>query len=138
MTHSELRKYLHAHPALKRELLGAEWEWQDVFGALDDGETGAHHAFTLREWTGFVLKRAFAAEIFAAADKNGDGRLTHSELRKYLKTHRDVKLRLLGESFAWQAVFAAIDTKQHGECMVYCCLIYCSADADVNISSESC
>jgi hypothetical protein len=72
------------------------------------GETGRHHAFTLREFTEFVLKRAFAAEVFTAADKNQDGHVTHSELRRYLKSHRDVKIRLLGEHFTWQEVFNTI------------------------------
>ena len=132
MTHSEIRKYFKIHRDIKLRILGPNFKWQAVFGAISTAREGT---FTLSEFVIFVLKhehdtrsRAFAARVFNAADKNKDGELTHSELRKYCKAEPDVKLRLLGADFAWQSIFGVIDS---GECqwISRCIYIYILAVA---------
>ena len=124
LTHSELRKYLKTHRDVKDRVLGATFEWQRIFGEIEmDGPAatgtvaveGQARAFTERGFTRFVQKRDFAEDIFTAADKNENGALTHSELRKYLQQHHAHKLKLLGAVFEWQQIFAEMGTKERGQ-----------------------
>ena len=124
LTHSELRKFLKTHRDVKERVLGATFEWQRIFGEIEmDHATatgtvaveGQARAFTEREFTCFVQKRDFAEDVFTAADKNENGTLTHSELRKYLQQQHAHKLKLLGAEFEWQQIFAEMGTKQRGQ-----------------------
>ena len=51
-----------------------------------------------------------AREVFQDMDKNGNGFLTKSEIRKYFKKNRELKAELLGPDFLWNEFFTAMDT----------------------------
>jgi hypothetical protein len=56
---------------------------------------------------------AFAKRIFEGADRNGDNLLTHSELRRFCRSHTEVKDRLFGaETHGWKNFFSTA-TGQH-------------------------
>ena len=50
-----------------------------------------------------------AQQVFQEADKNKNGFLTKSELRKYFKTHPEEKNRILGSEFKWNEFFTNMD-----------------------------
>jgi hypothetical protein len=52
---------------------------------------------------------AFAHAVFRDADKNGDGSLTKTEIRKYFKTHPIEKAHILGPDFKWKVFFTRMD-----------------------------
>ena len=51
-----------------------------------------------------------AHKLFQDVDKNKDGVLTKSELRKYFKKHPAEKDRILGSNFHWNDFFTDMDT----------------------------
>jgi hypothetical protein len=51
----------------------------------------------------------FSHAVFCDADKNGDGSLTKTEIRKYFKTHPIEKAHILGPDFKWKEFFARMD-----------------------------
>ena len=60
-----------------------------------------------------VPAAAFAKRIFEGADRNGDNLLTHSELRRFCRSHTEVKDRLFGaETHGWKKFFSTA-TGQH-------------------------
>ena len=74
-----------------------------------------HHAFTVG--TGSARDRgvAFARAVFEDADRNGDGSLTKTEVRKYFKSHPIEKEHILGPAFTWKAFFMNMDKDGDGE-----------------------
>merc|ERR1711934_941592 len=52
---------------------------------------------------------ATARQVFQAADKNKNGFLTKSEIRKYFKKHKAEKHRILGSDFDWKEFFTNMD-----------------------------
>ena len=52
---------------------------------------------------------ATARQVFQDADKNNNGFLTKSELRKYFKKHPAEKNRILGSDFQWKEFFTDMD-----------------------------
>ena len=52
---------------------------------------------------------AFARAVFHDADKNGDGSLSKTEIRKYFKTHPIEKAHILGPDFKWKVFFTRMD-----------------------------
>lgn len=57
---------------------------------------------------------AWARRVFQAADTNGDGKLSHREIKKYLQSNPADKQTLLGPSFHWDGFFKAIDENGDG------------------------
>ena len=57
---------------------------------------------------------SWAQRVFAAADENGDGKLTHKEIKNYFKAHPDDKQTLLGKDFHWSDFFSAMDKDGDG------------------------
>ena len=51
----------------------------------------------------------FSHAVFRDADKNGDGSLTKTEIRKYFKTHPIEKAHILGPDFKWKEFFVRMD-----------------------------
>ena len=56
-----------------------------------------------------VVGVLFAHAVFRQADKNGDGSLSKTEIRKYFKTHPIEKSHILGPDFTWKAFFTSMD-----------------------------
>jgi len=60
-----------------------------------------------------------AAEIFSAADTDNNQVLSHTELKKYIKAHDEIKKRLLkigsGEECGWSGLFKDADADGNGE-----------------------
>ena len=60
-----------------------------------------------------------AAEIFGAADKDNNQVLSHTELKKYIQEHSEVRKRLLiigsGEDCGWHGLFKDADDDGDGE-----------------------
>ena len=52
---------------------------------------------------------AKARQVFQDADKNKNGFLTKSEIRKYFKKHPAEKNRILGSDFQWNEFFTNMD-----------------------------
>merc|ERR1719174_1568613 len=50
-----------------------------------------------------------AHQVFQDADKNKNGFLTKSEIRKYFKKHPAEKNRILGSDFKWNEFFTNMD-----------------------------
>jgi chromosome segregation ATPase len=57
---------------------------------------------------------AWSARVFVAADKDGNGKLSKNEIKKYFKAKPEVKKVLLGADFKWQAFFVGMDTDGDG------------------------
>merc|ERR1719331_1896612 len=51
-----------------------------------------------------------AHQVFQDADKDKNGYLTKSEIRKYFKKHPAEKTRILGADFHWNDFFINMDT----------------------------
>merc|ERR1712166_1187219 len=60
-----------------------------------------------------------AAEIFSAADNDNNEVLSHTELKKYIQAHDEIKKRLLkigsGEECGWSGLFQDADADGDGE-----------------------
>jgi len=52
---------------------------------------------------------AFAKRVFLEADKNGDGTLTKTEIKKYFKTHPVEKAHILDANFTWAGFWEGMD-----------------------------
>ena len=50
-----------------------------------------------------------AHQVFQDVDKDKNGFLTKSELRKYFKKHPEEKNRILGSDFQWKEFFTEMD-----------------------------
>ena len=50
-----------------------------------------------------------AHQVFQDVDKDKNGFLTKSELRKYFKKHPEEKNRILGSDFQWKEFFTDMD-----------------------------
>jgi hypothetical protein len=57
---------------------------------------------------------AWAQQVFEAADKNNDGTLSKTEIKKYFKLNADVKMVLLGVDFHWKDFFNGMDEDGNG------------------------
>jgi Ca2+-binding EF-hand superfamily protein len=57
---------------------------------------------------------AWAHRVFMAADANGDGTLTKSEVKRYFKTNPTDKQQLLGVDFKWAHFWGEIDEDGNG------------------------
>ena len=55
------------------------------------------------------VSNTFAHAVFRDADKNGDGLLTKTEIRKYFKAHPIEKAHILGPDFKWKVFFTRMD-----------------------------
>ena len=53
--------------------------------------------------------KSVAQQVFQDADKNKNGFLTKSEIRKYFKKHPEEKNRILGSEFKWNEFFTNMD-----------------------------
>ena len=53
--------------------------------------------------------KRLAQQVFQGADKNNNGFLTKTELRKYFKNHPAEKNRILGSDFKWNEFFTNMD-----------------------------
>ena len=102
LTKSELRKYFKKHPEEKEQILGTDFKWNQFFANMDANDDGE---FDLKEFTNYLQAR----EVFQAADKNKNGFLTKSELRKYFKKNPEEKARILGTDFQWNDLFTIMD-----------------------------
>jgi Ca2+-binding EF-hand superfamily protein len=60
-----------------------------------------------------VCKEAVRTRL-VAADKDGNGKLTKDEVKKYLKANPEIKTLLLGKDDTWQAFFEGMDTDGDG------------------------
>jgi hypothetical protein len=69
------------------------------------GCTAHPRAFALCESHGVE----YAARVFVAADKSGDGKLSKSELKNYLKMSETDKSQLCGETFTWASFFDGME-----------------------------
>ena len=58
---------------------------------------------------GAAEAKRLAQQVFQDADKNKNGFLTKSEIRKYFKKHSEEKNRILGADFRWNEFFTAMD-----------------------------
>ena len=52
-------------------------------------------------------------EVFRAADRNSDGILTKSEIKKYLAASQNLRQKLLGRE-GWAGLFSALDKDGDG------------------------
>jgi len=59
-------------------------------------------------------EKAEALAMFERIDKNGDGSLTHGEMKKFMQQEPWARTLLAGESFHWQDFFGALDTDRDG------------------------
>eukprot|EP00729_Bicosta_minor_P012670 gene12670-20526_t len=59
--------------------------------------------------------RAFAKALFAGADKDGNGTLSKTEVRKYFAANTAERDAVLGTSFQWKTFFASIDADGDGK-----------------------
>ena len=62
-----------------------------------------------------ALRVKLAQAVFKGADKNGDGSLTKTEIRKYFKAHPNKKSQILGPTFTWKTFFEEMDTNPDGK-----------------------
>jgi len=102
LTKSELRKYFKKNPEEKERILGSDFKWSEFFANMDANDDGK---FDLKEFTNYLQAR----QVFQDADKNKNGFLTKSELRKYFKKHPEEKDRILGSAFKWGELFDLLD-----------------------------
>ena len=102
LTKSEIRKYFKKNPAVKERILGSDFQWKDFFTNMD---TDGDEKFDVNEFTNYLQAR----QVFQEADKNNDGFLTKSEIRKYFKKHPAEKDRILGSDFEWHDFFVDMD-----------------------------
>ena len=58
--------------------------------------------------------RSEALALFKIIDKDHDGSLSHTEIKKFLSTDPSVRLLLAGHDFHWKDFFAALDTDKDG------------------------
>jgi len=58
--------------------------------------------------------KAWAKQVFDAADKDHDKSLSKTEIKNYFKTHEAECLTLLGKEFKWEQFFTAMDTDGDG------------------------
>ena len=121
LTKSEIRKYFKKNPAEKHRILGSDFKWNEYFTDMDKN---GDNQFDVDEFTNFIVAEAekvaeaqraaeaaaTARQVFQAADKNKNGFLTKSEIRKYFKKHPAEKNRILGSDFQWQEFFTDMDT----------------------------
>ena len=70
---------------------------QDLFTVIKEKSMGMRHGVS------------FARGVFRDADKNGDGTLTKTEIRKYFKSHPIEKAHILGAEFKWKLFFNSMD-----------------------------
>jgi len=136
LSRTEIRKYLNSakNAEVKELLLGKDqYHWKYFFEALDkdksvdvDAEEFANFfimcsKFGSKTTTNLGLseeeidqrqRRERAIEVFKAMDLNKNGRLSRTEIRKYLKSAKNTKVKelLLGEEeYHWKPFFAALD-----------------------------
>jgi len=73
------------------------------------------HVFTVGYGSARDRGTAFAKAVFMDMDRDGDGSLTKSEIRKYFKSHSIEKAHILGPNFTWKAFFEGMDTDGNGQ-----------------------
>ena len=81
------------------------------FNRIEDAEL---EALELKEAETRAEAEAFAVRMFHAADKNGDGTLTKSEVKSYCKKNPEDKRRIVGQAFTWKDFFSGMDTDGSG------------------------
>eukprot|EP00729_Bicosta_minor_P009252 gene9252-6687_t len=92
----------------------------DAEGATDKGEPPQFAAAAGDEDGGLAAgpaeehANAWATRVFGAADKNGDGILTKSELKKYFKANTTDKEALVGKDFHWNTFWGEMDEDGDG------------------------
>merc|ERR1711934_318573 len=113
-------KYFKKNPAEKHRILGSDFKWNEYFTDMDKN---GDNQFDVDEFTNFIVaeaekvaeaKRAAEAaatarHVFQDADKNKNGFLTKSEIRKYFKKHPAEKNHILGSDFQWNEFFTDMD-----------------------------
>ena len=123
LTKSEIRKYFKKNQAMKLRILGEDFQWKEMFAAMD---TDGDKKFDLIEFTNYLLARS----MFQDADKDKDGFLAMSEIKKYFEENPVQKDRILGPDFHWKDLFTDMDTDGDNKFDVYEFTKYLCKNAD--------
>ena len=99
LTKSEIRKYFKKHQP------PPGFRLNEFFTNMDKN---GDNQFDVIEFTNFALAAA-AQQVFQNADKNKNGFLTKSELRKHFKKNPMDKKFILGSDFRWNEFFTNMD-----------------------------
>merc|ERR1712230_124845 len=119
LTKSEIKKYLKdPKNAAAKELIRGGQKWSELFDKLDTDKNQLIDEQEFVAYCGSIERIEAAANkaklVFQAMDKNENGTLTKSEIRKYLKDPKNAAVnRLLTsglEEFHWADLWKKIDT----------------------------
>jgi len=105
---------LEAAEAAKAAQAGAaQAEEEAEQEAVEEAEMQAPQEASIQVEVG-EEEKAEALAMFERIDKNGDGSLTHGEMKKFMQQEPWARTLLAGESFHWQDFFGALDTDRDG------------------------